>query len=64
MTEAEIAALIAALPTVYQEVIKLIDAARAGTVTAADATAGLKALTDDVTANNAAIDAEVAEKTP
>lgn len=64
MTPDEEIALGTALLAGFEKLWSLYIAAKAGKVTAADATAGLKALTDDIAANNTAIDAEVAEKSP
>lgn len=64
MTEAEIELLIAALPAVYQEVVKLIDSARAGTVDLTTALAQAAALQSTDAANDAKVDADEAKKFP
>lgn len=64
MTAAEIELLIAALPAAYQEVIKLIDDARAGNVDLTTALARAAALQSTDAANDAKVDADEAKKFP
>lgn len=64
MSEAEIGLLLAALPAIVQEGIKLFESAKAGTVDLSTALATAAALQATVTADNAAADAAEAKKFP
>jgi hypothetical protein len=57
VTDAELELLLAALPAVIQEAIKLWDAAKAGTVDLTTALAQATALQTTIAADNAAADA-------
>lgn len=62
MNEAELAALLAALPALVQEGIKLYDAARAGTIDLTTALASATALQTTIAGDNAAADAAEAKR--
>ena len=64
MTEAELELLLAALPAVVQEGIRLYEAAKGGTIDLSNALAQAAAMQTSVTTDNAAANAAVAAKFP
>jgi len=64
MTDAELEALLAALPALVQEGIKLYEAAKSGSIDLTAALARATALQQTITADNAAADAALAARFP